>query len=397
MKKILNTKFKQTTLAVLSASNECTQNIAILGAELITSQNGLVQLLPAGKFNAVDGRPADVADNHWLMDKTAFESLKANTPHKQGDLVIDYEHQTLKSPENGQPAIASGFFNIDDLVFLEDQGLFIKPKWTDKAQAHLSAGEYKYISAVFGYDPITGRPSYLHSAALVNRPGVDGMKPLTQLAANMYLQNSNSNNQYNQEDTAVNPLLLAILQALGIKADGDLPTEPAALNALENQVTTALAALQADAGKVPELNNQITALSASRNAGEQVDPSKYVPIAAITELQTTVAALQAQVSGGQVDTLVKQGIEDGRIIASMENWARELGNQSIAQLQAYLNTSAPIAALSGKQTVNLNLDVDGNKLMGVAALSAEDKDAAIALGISLEDFAAQKDAELGDK
>jgi phage I-like protein len=361
-----------------------------LGAELIAQDNGLVQLLPAGKFNAVDGRPADVADKHWLMDKIAFESLKSNTPHQQGDLVIDYEHQTLKAKENGQPAIASGFFNVDDLVFLENKGLFIKPKWTEKAQAHLSAGEYKYISAVFGYDPNTGRPAYLHSAALVNRPGVDGMKPLTQLAADLYLNTNLSNN--NQEDTAVNPILLAILQALGINVDGDLPTETAALNALQTKVTTALAALQAEAGKVSTLNTQIAALSAG-----QVDPSKYVPIEGLTQLQTTVAALEAQINGGEVEKLVKQGIEDGRIIASMENWAKELGQQSIAQLQAYLDTSAPIAALSGKQTVDLTLDADGNKLTGVAALSAEDKDAANLLGISHDDFAKQKAAELGDK
>ena len=389
MKNLINTQIKTGVIAALSAADANTQNIAILGAELITQDNGLVQLLPAGKFNAVDGRPADVTGNHWLMDEIAFESLKANTPHQQGDLVIDYEHQTLKAPENGKPAIASGFFNIDDVTFIAGKGLFIKPKWTEQAQAHLSAGEYKYISAVFGYDATTGRPTYLHSAALVNRPGVDGMKPLTQLAANLYLTKSNSNNQ---EDTAVNPILLAILEALGIKVNGDLPTEPAALSAFQTQVTTALAALQADAGKVPELNSQIAALSAG-----QVDPSKYVPIAAITELQTTVAALQAQVSGGEVEKLVQQGLADGRIIASMEDWAKELGEQSIAQLQAYLDKSAPIAALSGKQTDNLNLDADGNKLTGVAALSAEDKQAADNLGISHEEFAKHKDAEQGTK
>ena len=389
MKNLINTQIKTGVIAALSAADANTQNIAILGAELITQDNGLVQLLPAGKFNAVDSRPADVTGNHWLMDEIAFESLKANTPHQQGDLVIDYEHQTLKAPENGKPAIASGFFNIDDVTFIAGKGLFIKPKWTEQAQAHLSAGEYKYISAVFGYDATTGRPTYLHSAALVNRPGVDGMKPLTQLAANLYLTKSNSNNQ---EDTAVNPILLAILEALGIKVNGDLPTEPAALSAFQTQVTTALAALQADAGKVPELNNQIAALSAG-----QVDPSKYVPIAAITELQTTVAALQAQVSGGEVEKLVQQGLADGRIIASMEDWAKELGEQSIAQLQAYLDKSAPIAALSGKQTDNLNLDADGNKLTGVAALSAEDKQAADNLGISHEEFAKHKDAEQGTK
>ena len=56
MKKILNTKIKLHPIAVLSASNVGAQNIAILGAELITQESGLVQLLPSGKFNAVDGR-----------------------------------------------------------------------------------------------------------------------------------------------------------------------------------------------------------------------------------------------------------------------------------------------------------------------------------------------------
>ncbi len=389
MKTFYPQKKNITALAVLSALPSTTANVAILGAELVTQDDGLVQLLPAGQFNAVDGRPADVKGNNWLMDKQAFELLKANTPHQTGDLVIDYEHQTLKAEQNGQPAVAAGFFNIDDVQFIEGKGLFIKPRWTDKAQAHLSGGEYKYISAVFGYDRKTGRPNWLHSAGLVNRPGVDGMEPLAQLAAEKFLKNSNTTQQ---EDTAVNELLLAILNALGIKVDGELPSEPSALSALNTKVTTAIAALQADAGKVEALNQQITALSAGN-----VDPEKHVPIAVVTELQNTVAALQAQVTGGEVDNLVQKGLKDGRILKSMEPWARELGAKDVAALKGFLDNAKPIAALQGMQTTDTNIDDQGNKLTGVAALSAEDKTAADLLGISHEEFAKQKELDQGGK
>lgn len=380
-------------LAVLSAASVAAtspcESVAILSAELNPLDNGLVQLLPAGYFSSVDGRPKDVANQQWLMDAQAFADLKANTPHKIGDLVIDYEHQTLKAEKNGKPAIAAGYFNVNDLVFIENEGLFIKPRWTENAQAYLSAGEYKYISAVFGYNRQTGRPSFMHSAGLVNRPGVDGMEPLAQLAAQQHIQLTTQ-----QEENAVNPILLAILQALGIKTTGEVPTEPAALQALETEVTTALAALQAQSDKVPELNQQLVALQASSN---NPDPSKFVPISAITEMQTQLAALQASVNGSAVTSIVEKGIDSGRIIPALKAWATELGNKDLAQLEAFIDKAAPIAALQGMQTDDINLDKNGKPNTGVAALSAEDKQAADNLGISHEEFAEHKDAEQGAK
>lgn len=379
------TKLNQSVLVALSAQSTA-DNFAVLAAELKTNEQGLIQLLPYGHFNSVDGRPADVPSKQWLMDKQAFESLKANSTYAVNDLVIDYEHQTLKAEQNGQPAIAAGYFHINDIQFIEGKGLFIKPRWNEKAKAHLSAGEYKYISAVFGYDKQTGRPQFLHSAGLVNRPGLDGMEPLAQLAAKQFHSNTNHTHNY-KEDNAVNPILLAILKALGIKVNGDLPTEPAALSALQTQVDTALAALQAKADSVPGLTTQITALS----AGGVVDPSKYVPIAAVTELQQSLATLQAQVTGGEVEGLVSLGMSEGKILASMKPWATELGNQDVAQLKAFLAATPAIAALKGKQTENTNLD-DNNE-NDVTALSADDKEAAKMLGIDETEFAKQKAAD----
>lgn len=371
------------SLVCLSAAGET--NVAILAAEISQANSELVQLLPAGSFNAVDGRPADVPTKHWLLDQQAFEQLKANTPHQMGDLVIDYEHQTLKAETNGQPAPAAGYFNINDVEFVPGKGLFIKPRWTDKAKAALSGGEYKYISAVFGYDRNTGRPTFLHSAGLVNRPGVDGMAPLASLAAEQF----NSNNPNPIGDNAMNEALIALLKALGISIDGKDLADPAVLSAVQAEAITALGAIQTTANQAEALTQQVAVLSAGN-----VDPAKYVPIAAVTELQTQVAALQAQMNGGEVDSLVSAGLADGRIIPAMESWARDLGKQDVAQLKAYLDKAAPIAALKGKQTDDTNVDDDNND---VTALSADDKYTADQLGMSYDDFAKEKAAEKGAK
>lgn len=171
-----------TTTALGFAALSCQLNVNS-EATFVVGEDGYIQALPDGHFAAVDGRPDDVAGGKWLMDSVAFAALQANTPHKAGDLVIDYEHQTLNKEKNGQPAPAAGWFNIDDVQYRQGQGLFIKPRFTDNAIAYLTAKEYKYFSLVFGYDTSTGRPQFIHSAALTNRPGVDGMLPLASLAA----------------------------------------------------------------------------------------------------------------------------------------------------------------------------------------------------------------------
>ncbi|MCV4633370.1 phage protease, partial [Escherichia coli] len=73
-------------------------------------------------------------------------------------------------------------------------------------------------------------------------------------------------------------------------------------------------------GEKTTLEGQVAALTA---AGP--DPAKYVPVAAVTELQGQLAALTAQVTGGEVDKLVTEGMAAGKIVPALEAWARDLG------------------------------------------------------------------------
>lgn len=347
-------------------------------------EDGYIQALPDGHFNAVDGRPEDVPGGKWLMDEVAFAALKANTPHQAGDLVIDYEHQTLNKEQNGQPAPASGWFNIDDVQYRPGQGLFIKPRFTDNAIAHLSAKEYRYFSLVFGYDTATGRPQFIHSAALTNRPGVDGLQPLAALAALATLNANALPHPPKSEGLHVNPLLMKLLAALGIEiAEGSEPTE-AQLNDALKRIDDLVKA----AGSVDGLKQEEATLTAKVGT---VDLSEYVPVSTANALRAQLVALTAENGVLTVEQTVKAAIDEGKAFECERQYLIDLGKQSMAALTANLGERVAIAALTAKQTTTVpapNKDKD----TALAALTAEDLSVAEQMGLTPEQMAAGKKA-----
>ncbi len=143
-------------MAILNA-RPTTLGLAVLDAVLGPSDDGWHQLLPVGPFKARDGRPFDVPGGHWQLDKTIATTLINRAKALGQDILIDYDHQTLKVDQNGQPAPAAGWYNGDEIEWREGEGLFIKPRWTERAAALVAAKEYRFLSAVFPYDA-QGRP-----------------------------------------------------------------------------------------------------------------------------------------------------------------------------------------------------------------------------------------------
>lgn len=386
-------------LAALTSPIYSTVNHLINTDNHLTNRDGYIQALPDGAFNAVDGRPRDVASNQWLMDSMAFTAMQANTPHQAGDLVIDYEHQTLNKEKNGQPAPAAGFFNIKDIQYREGQGLFIKPDFTDKAAAHLSAKEYKYFSLVFGYDTDTGRPQYIHSGALTNRPGVDGMLPLASLSAEISPRIHHSTNSTDptpqQGEHLVNETLKKLLAKLGI----DISDPNAALT--DAQATAALSALDTiitNAGKVEPLTTQVAALTAQTQASQHqaagahtqtVNLSEYVPIATFNALREQLVSLSAENGQLTIEQAVKDALDGGKVLACEEDYLLQLGKQQgMVALSAHLDSRQPIAALTTQQTTTVTPPNKNPDAM--AALSSEEMTMADAWGMSHDDFKAAK-------
>ncbi|QRK80179.1 phage protease [Shewanella sp. LZH-2] len=389
----------KTTIAIGVAALSSTIAINPNTTGVLFGEDGYIQALPDGHFAAVDGRPDDVPGGKWLMDAAAFAALKANTPHKAGDLVIDYEHQTLNKEQNGQPAPASGWFNIDDVQYRQGQGLFIKPRFTDNAIAYLNAKEYRYFSLVFGYDKATGRPQFIHSAALTNRPGVDGMLPLASLAALAALNTSLNPDQPSQstdtEELHVNPLLKKILAALGV----DVPEAATALTA-EQEVAalSALDTLTTAANSVDGLKQEVAALSAKSQQVQSpaIDLTKYVPIATVNALREQLVALTAENGVLTVEQTVKAAIDEGKAFECERQYLIDLGKQSMAALTANLGERVAIAALTAKQTTTVP-DPSKDKDTKLAALTADQIKLADSWGMSHADFAKALAAEQEQK
>lgn len=297
--------------------------IAALVFDLAGSPASEVQLLPAGQFSASDGRPGPGLS--WNLDASVAARVIERFAARKNPAVIDYEHQTLYASYKDGAAPAAGWFDglRFDTVGLWATGL----KWTARASAMISAGEYRFISAVFSYLPDSGEILEIHHAGLTNDPALDGMAEVfsTRAAARFLPTSSPPENTVDR---------LKIIAALALAA-----------TATDADIDAALAALKAAAAQVEPLQAQ---LSAARAAA--ADPTKYVPVAVVTELRTELAALTAAQLDREVAELVTAALDDGRLSPAQEPWARDHGRADIASLRAYLATAQPIAALRGTQT-----------------------------------------------
>lgn len=333
----------------------------------IQAEGPAIQLFPVGAFKARDGRPRDVAAGAWFIDAQVAQRLIAQAAARATDVVIDYEHQTLNSAENGLPAPAAAWFSGSGLEWREGQGLFATGvQWTDKASAMLAAREYRYLSPVFTYDKQTGEVLELLHVGLTNYPALDGMASLPALAAARF-ELAAPGTACAEENPRVNREQLIAL--LGLSTD-----------ASDEDIQTALTALKADAGKTGELQQALAALKTERKP----DPAKFAPIEVVESLKQDIAALKATQVEGEVGQLVEAGLEDGRLLPAQEEWARDLGKKDVAALKTYLEKTPAIAALKGQQT-NRHQTATPSK---VDELDAEALAVCKAMGVSPEDYLA---------
>lgn len=95
-------------------------------------------------------------------------------------MLLDYNHGTTLQAATPEQAIAAGQFTPE----VRDGELWATDiKWTDRAKALLSAGEYRLFSPFFTHDK-KGQVLRLVNVALTNLPALDGIEPLVAASAN---------------------------------------------------------------------------------------------------------------------------------------------------------------------------------------------------------------------
>ena len=332
-------------------------------------------VLPDGEFSGVDGRPKGMtyknADGEeqpvkcaaWRLDAQVAQQIIGMYAAVGLDLVVDYDHQTLRSEENGKPAPAAGW--ITALEYEAGRGLWATVDWTDSGRESVASRSYRYLSPVFPFDPETGAPFFLHSVALTNTPNLNQLGEIAAMASRLLSINASTRHQ------PADPQLLpgetmdikTLLIALGLP--------------LETNESTALTALSAQTGKIKTLEAECSELR-----GKTFDPSKHIPLEEHQKVVTELAALKSQQDTATHQQLLQAALSDGRILQPNADYWKQ---QPVAALQAFLQTAKPLAALTSLQT-NGRPPVGGG-----GALSVEELAVCKSMGIAAEDFAKQRD------
>jgi phage I-like protein len=352
------------------------QYFALLSA-IALDDKAAVQLLPAGDFKARDGRPGP--GKYWRVSDAQGVKLAAEMTRtaQLSAFNFDYEHQTLHALKNGQPAPASGW--ATQFEWRAGKGLYaLNVDWTAKAQGHIDAKEYLYISPLINFDE-QGNVTGVLNAALVNTPAVLGMDALV---ASLQADLSAALSTQTKPEPNVN-LLQLLIAALSLKAD-----------ATEADAMAALSALQARAVEKPVIPQQLAAalsiktdadvdvaVSAVAALQAQSKTSEQTTLDTIKALQQQVAALSAQSTAATVTSVIDKAIADGKLIPAMQGWATDLGNKDLAALQAYVK-DAPVMSLGTQQSRGKDPGEGGD----TAALSAVQADVIARMGLTAEQF-----------
>lgn len=313
------------------------------------ASEGEIQLFPAGTFSTLDGR------GPFTLSSAIAAEMVADFAARKNEVAIDYEHQLIHAQANGQPAPAAGWMTA--LRYVPDQGLFASVRWTERARAAIKAGEYRYISPVF----LTAKNGHeikpiLLPAALTNNPAIDGMAQAI-AASSDAPQNLPTPTESNIMD------LKQLLMLLGL---ADTATEAEAIAKIKALLSPANAAAN-------------TATAAS------VDMSKFVPVAAVQELQTKVAELHAANAKRDTAELVATAVAEGKLhTPQLQAWAASLAPDA---LRVFLASAPAIPALASMQT-----QAAANQQTPAGTLNDAERQVCTRLGLTDQQFIAAKAA-----
>lgn len=313
------------------------------GAADVKGVPDVIKLLPLGHVKSSKG--------DFDVDEDSFNAMKQHFVDRGIDIVIDYEHQTLKDVQ----APASGW--IKDL-FIRDGAVAAKVEWTPAAKKYIENGEYRYLSPVVLVRKSDGKAMQLHSAALTNTPAINGMYTI---ANSEELEIEGGDNMDILKKIAAllgldpNASEDDVLQALGnaltasnaqAEANKKTPGEgvpPADEKVVANKVVCELLGLKAGA-KTEDVTAAIMALKTAKPEG--------------TVSEADFKALKDKLDRRDADDAVTKALKAGKLAAAQKDWATAYALKDPAGFAAFVE-KAPQAVPVGTFDFEPNADKGG--------------------------------------
>lgn len=259
----------------------------------------LVQLIPYGLIKGRDGRQFKMFNTKAVIAETIRRFNPSGAQNKI-DLVMDYEHQTDLSAENGKPAPAGGW--IKELFDKGFDGLWGKVCWTAEAKEFIKNRQYRFLSPVFKHDK-EGNVLALLRAGLTNAP-------------NLELKAFNSDKLNFMEVDVLKTELCTLLGLPDTAADEDVIaavkklSEPEADPESLNKIAAAAGAKSADAEDI------LLAINTMRTG--TVDAKTYAA------LNKEVEELKAERLKDKAETAVNKAVEGGLLPPALKDKALDM-------------------------------------------------------------------------
>ncbi len=343
-------------------------NIATLAAPLLlpevsgdASVPEWIQIFPAGTVKAYDGRgPWRIANAGAVIAASYGLSRKIH---------IDENHSTETAAKEGLPAPARGY--VVEMDARED-GIWGRVEWTAAGRKLMEDKAYWGISPVFSFTD-EGEVLRIKNVALTNDPALRELVALNS----------------SKMGTGMN-FLQKVAEALGLKADADEEAVFEALSARLNDDTPS----EEQAALTAEMGNVRKALGLSEDASA-------------TEMLAVATSLKASSDGGAEQIAALQAKVTSLEEAGTRRAAEEFVDKAMAEKRVGINAATretyvklhmenPARAqemVSGLPTLGESHATDLPPGERFAALSAEQKQVADAMGLAHDTYLAQLKAD----
>lgn len=276
----------------------------------------VIKLLPLGHVHSEKG--------DFEVDQESFDLMRRRFLERGLDLVIDYEHQTLKDVQ----APAAGW--VKDLILQED-AIAAKVEWTPRAKEYLKNREYRYLSPVVLVRRSDNKAVVMHSGALTNTPAIDHMFAVV---------NKGSNGQ-KEGGTGMETLLKKLAALLGLPEDA---SEEEVLKAFEDKIgegkgegnppgqkKTEEAGSQTEDGAAGTdleekvVANKIICSLLGLKAGVPTSEAAAAIMALKSGIDSTAAGrlreLEEKLAKRDADDAVEMALKSGKIAPAQKEWA----------------------------------------------------------------------------
>lgn len=237
------------------------------------------------------------------------------------DLVIDYEHQTLKDVQ----APAGGW--IKD-IYKGDDALVAKVEWTPKAQEYLKNREYRYLSPVVTVRRKDRKAIGLHSVALTNTPAIDGMFAIVNSAGFPAGEIDDPQGGENME------FLKALAAMLGLPE-----------TATEEDVKNAVDALMKKGTEVVANSTILSMLGLENDAKTEDVTGKIQQMKNGGDVAAELAALKQQIAKKDADEAVALALKEGKISAAQKEWASQYALKDPEGFSGFLEKASPVVPM----------------------------------------------------